>query len=92
MFGLLFSGNDVKLWASELTMARCGVILYFVAVSRSLGRIIRPNKKVLTTFVVMVDSLSSNTAYLIVDIPAFSTIASRRFNPSAFLANSLTDS
>jgi len=79
ILGLAFSGKVVKAWTSEETIVRWGVILKLMAVSLSLGRIIRPSKKVLITFVVIVDSLSWVTEKFLVTIPAFSTTASNRF-------------
>ena len=92
MFGLLFSGKLVKPCTSELTNVRWGMMLYFVALSRSLGKIMIPSRKVLMTLVVMVDSLPSTVLYSAVQMPAFSTTASSLLSPLAFWTNCLTDS
>lgn len=73
-------------------MASRGVTLNRAAVSRSLGNVSNARRKVDTTLVVMVDSLSSVTLYVEVAIPAFSTNASSLWSPFNRAAKASTDS
>lgn len=87
---LFLSGRSVVAWSSDVTIVRRGVVSYFAAVSLSFGNSRRARRKVETTLVVMVDSLSSETSNFRVLIPAFSNSTSRRGNAFAREANSLT--
>lgn len=89
---LLFSGNCVMKCTSLVTVVKHGLVPNFAAVSRNFGNIISASRNVLTTFVVMVLSLSSVNLNTGVAIPAFSSRMSSRGSDSARLANALTES
>lgn len=92
IFSLFLSFMGDHACTSEQVTAKWGVTLNFCPVSRNLGNSNRPKRNVLTTFVVMVASLSSKTDHSTLATPAFSTKASSLSSPSAFFAKSLTDS
>ena len=67
-------------------------VLYFVAVSRSLGWRRKASKDMETTLVVIVSSLSSVVRNVLVPIPAFARTASTRGSSVVtFLANAWTE-
>lgn len=63
------SGKEVKKWTSLETIVRTGSVLWVWAVRRRAGRTFRARRKVETTFVVIVDSLSSKSLNLVVLMP-----------------------
>ena len=86
------SSNFAQPCTSLETTTNLGLTLKLRAVSRIFGNIITASKKVPNTLTINVLSAPSTTLHSLVAIPAFSTSASTRSNPSARLTNCLTDS
>ena len=89
---LLFSGNCVMKWTSDVTIVNRGVKLNLVADSLSFGNASNARRKVLTTLVVICASLSSLLLYTVLAMPAFSRRISNLGRPSIVFANCFTDS